>query len=364
MMGGWGILYEQNGKSELGHVRINATTGQYFDYKDLYKTNNNGEELGSGPVKIRDFQVSGGRGMYVIQRGGQGCVELDAYANKLKLQTSKAFIGGVPAGFAPVDMAFHAIADVLINEDGKVYSRFFNGALPFTVPFMSNPLTIPKGMLVSDIWDSWSTTSTFSIMYDKLNKRLLRYKTNTFSTGGGITIDTVPAPPTPYPVDFTPVQNLGNWEYVWGGTFNEISSSMDCAMILRNPADQQLYYETFNYLIGPTEKITPKKRILFAANPYITPNTKYVAIKPRNYLFFTSGSNNEKLYYYDAVSESIVKLYTEFNTRINVITASDDGNQIAVGLDDGSFILYDISNTTIVAGTPRELPPPLMAWAG
>ena len=356
---GWGLLYEQNGKSELGHVRVNTTTNQYFDYKDLYKTFNNGEELGSGPIKIRDYTVSGGRGMYVIQRGGQGCLDIEAYTLKKKLVTSNAFIGGMPANYAPVDMGFYPnVADLVANGDGNLYARFTNGSLPFTVPFMSTPLSIAKGMKIADIWDSWSSAaSTFVIMYDKLNKRLLRFKTNILTTGGGVTIDTLLAPvaATPYPVNYTSLQNFGDWEYVWGGTFNDATSTMDGALILKNPADNQLYYETFNYVIGPTEKLTPKKRILFAANPYVTPQSKFVAVKARSYLFFTSGTSNEKLYYYDAVSETIVKLYTQFSSRINVITASDDGNQIAVGLDDGTFVLYDISNATIVSGAPKEL---------
>jgi len=354
-MNGWGLLYEQNGKSELGHVRINTSTNQYFDYKDLYKTYNNGEELGSGPVKIRDYTISGGRGMYIIQRGGQGCIDIEAYTLKKKLVTSKSFLGGMPANFAPVDMGFYQnAADLVANDNGDLYARFTNGSLPFTVPFLSSPLTISNGLKVGDIWDSWSTTSTFAIMYDKLNKRLVRFKTNQLTTGGGVTIEPVPAPAAPYPVGYASWQNLGNWEYVWGGTFNDASGTMDGAMVLKNPTDQQYYYETFNYVLTG-DKVTPKKCILFAANPYITPQTKYVAIKARSYLFFTSGSNNEKLYYYDAISENIVNLYTQFSSRINVITASDDGSQIAVGLDDGTFALYDISNATIVSGVPKEL---------
>lgn len=352
---GWGVLYEKDGKSELGHVRI--TNGEYFDYTDLYKKNNNGAELGTGPVKIRDFAVRGGRGLFVIQRGGQGCVELDAANMKKMLVNSQAWTGGVPTNFTPTDMGFYSTSDFLVNNNGDLYSRAFNGALPYTVPFISSPVNIPRGIQITDIWDSFSGTSTFAMMYDKLNKRVLRMRTNVFVPNGGVTIDTLVLPTTPYPANYSPLQNLGNWEYVWGGTFNDINTSMDAAMLLRNPADQQLYYQTFNYTISGAgaEKLTPKSRILFPARQYITAATLYAPLKSRDYLFFTSGANNELLYYYDVRSESIVKLYTQFSSRINVITSSDDSNSIAVGLEDGTFVLFDVSNTQIIAGVSKEL---------
>lgn len=350
---GWGILYEKDGKSELGHVR-NANA-KFFDYKDLYKTYNKGEELGSGPVKLRDFTVRGGRGLYVLQRGGQGPVEMDASTLQKKLVASNAFIGGKPADFEPVDMAFFNTADLLVNANGNLYARFFNGALPFTVPWMSTPVTTKGGLKIGDIWDSWSRTSTFALMYDKLNKRVLKTRVNVFSTGGGITIDTLVRPSVPYPAEYTPLNNLGNWEYVWGGTFNDVSTSMDGAMLIRNPADHNLYYQTFNYIIAPAgEKLTPKERILFAGNAYTTITSKYVPLKSRDYLFFTGGTNDSKLYYYDAISKT-VKNYVGFGSRITALTASDDSQQIAVGLEDGTFILFDVSNATLLAGKSLEL---------
>lgn len=352
---GWGILYEKDGKSELGHVRI--TNGEYFDYTDLYKQNNNGAELGTGPVKIKDFAVRGGRGLFVMQRGGQGSVELDASNMKKMLLNSQAWTSGIPTGFTPTDMGFYSTSDFLVNNNGDLYSRAFNGALPYTVPFISTPVNIPRGIKIADIWDSFSGTSTFAMMYDKLNKRVLRMRTNIFVTNGGVTIDTLILPTTPYPANYTPPQNLGNWEYVWGGTFNDINTSMDAAMILRDPADQKLYYETFNYIIASTgaEKLTPKSRILFPAAPYITSSTLYAPLKSRDYLFFTSGADNDMLYYYDVKSESIVKLYTQFSSRINTITSADDSNSLAVGLEDGTFVLFDVSNAVIISGVSKEL---------
>lgn len=351
---GWGILYEKDGQSELGHVRV--ANNQYYDYKDLYKTFNKGEQLGSAPLKLRDYIVRGGRGMYILQRGGQGPVELDANTLQKKLVASQVFLGGVPSDFAPVDMAFFPTADLLVNQNGDLYARFFNGALAFTVPWMSTPITTKGGLKIADVWDSWSRTSTFALMYDKLNKRVMKTRVNAFSTGGGITIDTLVRPSVPYPANYTPLNNLGTWEYVWGGTFNDVNTSMDGAMLIRNPADQNLYYQTFNYMITSTEeRLTPKERILFPGNIYVSPTSKYVAIKGRDYLFFTGGAGNNQLYYFDITSRTVVKLYTSYSSRITALTSSDDSQQVAVGLEDGTFILYDISNATLIGGSSKEL---------
>ncbi|WEK37007.1 MAG: PKD-like family lipoprotein [Candidatus Pseudobacter hemicellulosilyticus] len=354
---GWGILYEKDNESELAHVRINGTS--FVDYKDLYKTYNNGESMGSAPVKIRDYAVSSGRGMYVLQRGGPGPLELDANGFSKKLVAKDAFTAGAPAGFEPVDMAFFGTADLLVNKDGTLYSRTFpSGALPFATPWFSTPVQYTRGLKISDIWDSWSRNATFSIMHDELNNRLL---TMSFNIGtnpsGGIPIRDIPAPVTPYPEEYSPLNNLGNWDYVWGGTFNDASGLMDGAMLLRSPADSKLYWQTFQIQVTGNNdaRVTPKTRVLFQGNNLVTDKSILKTVKTRGYLFFTAGADNKQLYYYDNISGQPVVKYTEFSSPITAIEPAEDGMTMAIGLEDGTFLIYDISNEVIISGVPKEL---------
>lgn len=355
---GWGILYEKDGKSELGHIRVAG--GQYFSYVDVYKKENGGEELGSQPFKIRDYPVQGGRGMFLIQYGGQGSVELDANSLRKKLVTSASFVSSQPAGFKPVDVGFYATADLIANENGDMYSRFFQNPIPFTTPWMTVPMQISKGMKVTDIWDSWSGNMAYAFMHDKLNNRVLYVRLDAPNVAGGIAVvDTMPltTPDTlKFPPNWANLNRMGSWEYIWGGTFLDGQYTAAGAMLLRNPIDQQVYLQMFNSRsANRILQWSPKSVGVFPGGSLLTQNTRFVALKSREYLFFTSGTTNNKLYYYDVKSGGAVKLYKEFDSPIKAITASDDSNQIAVGLESGTFILHDVTATSMINNTAPEL---------
>lgn len=353
---GWGILYEKDGESELAHVRV--TGNDYFDYTGLYKSFNDGESMGSDPVKIRDYYVTGGRGMYVLQNGGQGPIELDANTLKKKLVAKNVFTQGPPTDFKPVDIGFFPTTDFMVNHDGNVYARVLpQNALPYAIPWVSTPLYITGGLKVGDIWDTWTTMSGWGILYEKTGNRLLRLRTYVPNMGNpAIAIDTFPVPEVPYPANYSSLQRMGNWQYVWGGTFNDGWNFMDGALILRSPDDNNLYWQTFEFNSdGVFPKITPGTRIPFQGNSVVTAQSKFTAVKPRDYLFFTGGSNNNELWYYDTRTGAPVVKYVTTPSKITVITAHDNGNSIAVGLEDGTFIVYDISNQVIVDGVSKEL---------
>lgn len=354
---GWGLLYERDGASELGHVIL--YNDQYVDYYDIYQEYNDGEQLGSQPVRIQDYPVTGGRGMYVLQHGGQGSVELDAYSMRKQLVASESFTGAVPIDFAPVDFGFYNLmtTDLLVNQDGRVFSRSFaSGSPAYTYPWIGTPLTIAGGMEITDIWDSWSSTSGIALMYDRLNKRVLMTTTG-YTSGGALTIIQVPSPSQPYPDEYTPLDNLGDWEYRWGGTLSDQTLSTVGAMIIKNPTDQQYYFQTFQARTLPNT-ITPQgTRRLFSGSSLIREDTKFETIKSRNYIFFDSDN---ALYYYDNVTGE-TKHYITFNSKITALRTNDQGLAatlgliLAVGLEDGTFILYDISDPTLIAGQVSEL---------
>ncbi|HEY8388235.1 MAG TPA: PKD-like family lipoprotein, partial [Parasegetibacter sp.] len=351
---GWGVLYEKGGKSELAHIRV--TSGQYFDYVDVYKKENNNEEMGSQPVKIRDYPVQGGRGMFVIQHGGQGSMEMNAYTMKKAILTSNSFIGSVPPDFRPVDMGFFATADLIFNHNGDVYPRFFQNPIPFTVPWINVPMQISKGMKVTDFWDSWNGNMAYGFMHDKLNNRVLYVRLDAPNVTGGVAVvdtmpTTVPANPV-YPDGWVNLNDMGDAEYIWGGTFLDGQYTAVGAMLLRDPVDGKVYYQSFNSKsVNRLLEWSPKSRFPFLGEEYLTPQSKFVALKSREYLFFTGGPGNNKLYYFDVRSGSSVKFYNEYPSAINVITASDNSNELAVGLENGTVIIQDVSNTPMINGT-------------
>lgn len=359
---GWTLLYERNGASELGHVAL--YNGEYVNYYDLYQDYNDGEQMGSQPIRLQDYQVPGTgnlRGMYILQHGGQGSIELNSSSLRKQLVAAESFAGGVPTDFAPVDFGFYHLSrtNLLVNHDGRVFSRAYaSNAIAYTYSWTSTPMYISSGMEITDIWDSWGVFSRFALAYDKLNKRVLLVQSGVALTSvGGIAIDTLPQPSQPYPDEYTPPNNLGDWEYRWGGTFGDALNNMVGAMIIKNPQDQQFYYQSFQARVQPNT-ITPRgTRRLFSGSSLIREDSKFEAIKPREYIFFTSEN---ALYYYDAVTGE-TKQFTTFGSRITAIRANDFGTvanlntSLAVGLEDGTFILYDISDPALIAGQVNEL---------
>ncbi|RFS21698.1 hypothetical protein DVR12_13620 [Chitinophaga silvatica] len=352
---GWGFLYQDAaGNSEVGHINVNATTGAYVDYTDLYKKAN-GSPMGTQPFKLAPYIMRGTPGIFVMQKGTPGPLDLSGNDMKKKLIASQSFTRGAPDNFEPVDFATFASGDLFVNKNGDLYARFFNGAAVFTIPWMSSPVSIAKGMQITDIWDSWYKTTLTGMLYDRLNKRVVWVDGSRFFPGGGVVMDSLPQPVTPYPANYTSLHNLGSWDYVWGGTFNDAYGILKGGMLIKNPADQQIYYEDFNFNNSQGKgTLTPGKRIPFTGTSLVNSNSKYVAVKLRDYIVFSGGANNTNLYYFDAIAGTVTQ-YTSFGSSINSITCSDDSQQIAVALEEGAVIIYDISNETMLSGKPKEL---------
>jgi hypothetical protein len=352
---GWGVLYEKNGKSELAHIRV--TNNVFYDYTELYKTQNNGEEMGSAPVKMKDYPVTGGRGMFVIQNGGQGSIELNAYDMKKQLVTKNVFTGGAPENLAPVDMGFFATSDLLVNGDGNVYARFFVNPIAYTTPWMNIPMQAQGGMKISDIWDTWAGSTTFIFMHDKLNNRILKVTLDASNiTGGVAAVDTLPKPKTPLPDTHVNLNKLGNWQYIWGGTFNDAGYAANGAILLKNPVGGEIRFQTFSYKSeNRVQGWTPLVNIPFTGQSVVTGKSIYTAIKTRDYLFFSGGAANNQLYYFDTRTGAAVTLYAQLSSPITAITQNDASTEVAVGLEDGTVIIYDISNAVIISGVSKEL---------
>lgn len=355
---GWSILYEQGGKSEIAHIRV--TNGEYFDYTGLYGKANNGEELGSEPYRIKDYPVPGGRATAIIQQGGQGSVKLDGLTMEKRLVTKDAFVGGPPAGLAPINMASYATSAILLNEDGKVYPRFWTGnPIAFTVPWLGIPMQVEKGMKIREIWDTWSGATTYAFMYDELNNRILYIRLDAPNTTGGVAaIDTLPSPiaSAPYPPDHVNPNDMGDWVYVWGGTFNDAMYNGTGAILMKEPNSSKMFLQTFGFqMVNRVPNLSAQQRWEFTGSHLVNANSKYVAIKSRNYLFFSGGPNNSEVYYFDLVTGGTSKLYASVGSSVTTLRQSDNSLELAVGLENGTVIIYDISQPILNAGNSEEL---------
>lgn len=352
---GFTILYEKNGESEIGHIWIDGS--EYIDHLDMYKKLNNDESLGSDPTSIREFEVGGTEsGVFVLQNGGQGSVELDGATFKKKLTVKEAFKNSLPANFNPKSVAMLRTADYLLNADGKMYCRFFLDPIPFTMPWFKDPVEYPGGIKIGSMWNGWTKSNSSAIVYDEMHNRLLELQ----SENSGAKIAEIPDadPWTPYPPDYPPLNNFGSHEYVWGGATMDVTGFKEGLVLLRDPNDHKIYTHSFQLYSGFFSSLQPGNRMLFPANDIITPASKFYTIVNKGFLLFTAGANNDMLYYYDCVTGLPHKLYGQMGSSITAIAGNMDTYNtatIAVGLQNGTTVFYEFSNETILSGQSKEL---------
>ena len=111
---GWMLLYEKNDESEIGFISFKKV-GSVIEYKpsyDLYRASNSNENLGKNPVKlVQHFASSSGPDeILVIQRGGQGNVELNGRSFVKEILMNQEFLDGkLPDDFQPVDVTLSLI---------------------------------------------------------------------------------------------------------------------------------------------------------------------------------------------------------------------------------------------------------------
>lgn len=354
---GWGILYEIEGKSEIAHLGLVAN--EYTLFTDLYQKYNDGEVLGSRPYRIKEYLIRGGRAMAVIQGGGQGSVELDPMTNKKYTVTKESFIGGVPANLEPINMGSYITSALLLNADGTLYPRYFpNPILPLAAPWLNQPLQIEKGMKIRDLWDTQAARTRFNFMYDELNHRILYVRLGGGNEDAGVIfIDELPDPllNTPYPPDHVNPRDLGEWKYIWGGTFAEVNYNAEGAVLMMHPTSGEMYLQMFGYQMPATvPTLTPLSRNRFTGESLVDEASIYVAAKSRGYLFFSGGPDNRNLYYFDVRNGGPSKLYGEFSSRITALRQSDNSLELAVGFENGSISLLDISDPALITGTIHE----------
>lgn len=368
---GWALLCSQNGKSEIAHITpVNVETEggeiitEYRVFKNIYKAQNNNEELGSNPVKLVQHWASLSSELLVIQHGGQGSVELNGAHLTKELTIKQEFVNEVlPANFAPRDIVYLDYVHFIWNGDGKLYSRLVEAPLEgfHQSAFNNIPIYVEKGMRVDDIIFSAYPTTDFVLLYDGLNKRLIPYGTRTASNSGNLGELIFKGT---YPPGFTPFDNFGDMKLIYGSSYNDASSTLrgnsaDFSMILKNPANGKYYWQTFNILFKkPTFTATipsDKAVIEFPGGNLISPKSKFWLLKTRSYLFFTAGENNDKLYYYD-IKKNSVHLYKDFaGLEISAMHPNRGFTEMGVGLKNGTFTLFDITDATFISGQPRVI---------
>lgn len=180
---GWVILSENaDGSSALSFIHF--TTREL--YPDIYKTLYPDNPLGSAPYRLEFHSIPSADQILVMQRGGDGLVELDGENFRKVIRTEEEFIGEQypeeEGGFDVIQAVYtHRGPDFLLTKNGHIYDRLStptgSTAVFQAAHYSTEPFTHREGEAKFTYLPF--PANSFQFMFDNLNKRWLGYYNTT-----------------------------------------------------------------------------------------------------------------------------------------------------------------------------------------
>lgn len=368
---GWMVLYEEEGKASLDYIRTdrkwNSEVGGwdpvYIDYPHVYKTANR-EELGGKPIRLVEHwsEASGIHSeILVIQQGGQGSVEIDGNTLLKVVTTQQEFIDEMlPPDFLPQQAVYMANNSYLVDVHGNMYGRkYFTPNDYHSGLYDQTPIYFSRGLSVGQLIPTVYMRTWFMLLWDQQNRRYLRLKDSPYFSDESGELEELPD------IDQKGYSQLNDMkmDLVYSDFYIQGHTSQQSAFfsILRDGNryvmqdfeimdDYSDYFITINY-----EEEFPGGYLLNGEN-------LIDQLPRRSYVFLTGGTNQSILYYYDKSTRKI-QVYHDFKgTRITALRHSIDrqgatNNHMAVGLENGEFYIFDITDAVLAAGTSKILYP-------
>ena len=353
---GWLILSEKDGNTSISYIRPKEQEKDgkaeytFEEFPDAY-FKNTGVILGKSPVKLMEhwcFNYSV-MGEVLVLNGEGDCVELDGGALTKKVAVKQEFIGeAYPRGFKAKDATFSFNNSYLISEDGKMYSRKSEDVGNYhTGLYGQEPVYVADSLSIKFAIPAKFMNAYHMLVYDGYNRRLIWIAYDTYQPGK--------INPLVYAADpkFTNLGDMGDKDLVYCGYY-KVSDFATSGYFALLKSDAGQYYvrdfKLYSYIFSAM--VTDNYEMEFPGASLIKPDSKFLSLPLRKYFFLSSG---DVLYYYDkATLEKAPKRYVGFDgVRITSIQSNKDNNQIAVGLENGKFYIYDITDKSLAGGEPQ-----------
>ncbi|MCM1503213.1 MAG: PKD-like family lipoprotein [Bacteroidales bacterium] len=396
---GWALLYEKDGRSDLGYLQIDPNTGEYVYHEDVYSKSNSGKTLAAGVKEMTSHMYDSSPqlfGLSIIQPGEEGPVELDihnmspiGYLNREFTSEEKDY------GIRNAAYMYGYVAAA--TEDGSLYIREDQKYTIYVVPhsgiFPSYPVTVDGGLKIGH----WINTMGLSCMsnmffdvmlaYDELNSRCVRIQ--------GLKI--TPFDETFYGNSVEPHRNDCGWdgynEYtdiVYPDHYNlsdydvismngggyDIGTwgtpSLSVIMLLRRKSDGKYFFYTFRYFdVWGSVDVDLDLFFPLPDDIDIDPETMIT----RNHLggtdniFYFTDRGNRNVYYLNAIYGTLNKVYSS-SSAITAIGQGEIQNMYAaygasdytlyyenfvVATEDGDVKVLKMDDIARASGKPEVL---------
>ena len=361
---GWVILSEQSdGNSALSFVHMTT----FDSYPDIYKTLYPNDPLGSEPYRLAFHGIAKSDQILVMQRGGDGLVELNGSNFQKVSRTEEEFIGErypkEDGGFKPAYVAYtHKGPELLLTENGNIYDRItpyisssssarFQSTFYSIVPFMHSAGNAEFTRF------TFPASHNYLLMFDNKNKRWLAYYNTTsipyaipaFKKGTGW--------PESEVFDFCSGMS-DDVELIYAETFNE--SGNNCSLLNVFRKEGAYYTSRSNMTMSTTNhSITVNNQGQRTFAPAVDQSSEFCLMRGSGtsyaadpHLFFNIG---KKVYFYHWDTDQTY-LYKDFGAETNppagnLVCMLQNGNatQIAFAFSDGHFFICDAAKNTLTA---------------
>ena len=370
------ILSEKDGKSLLTFARESYDEDNNLYWKimeDVYKCEND-EELGSEPLFFRKHSanVSNSAGhMTIFQNGGQGSVDLEIMSMKKDILLKDAFSGQTyPEGYQPKDADFLGWVHLIMNEDGKIYSKVKEtNDLYQSGYYIHSPLLFENKEIRADRFvPVRGSSKNFTLLHEvgtsevPENRLIIVYgnkEANFYDVNLAGKIVAFPEPEEGWPVGFVPLTDMGDNELLhavftqgsrtaWG-----LGTHPDYHLFLKTPEGKYLYqyaalsedYTTQELYWAYDEPDDPLRVMELPQPPVPLEDCKMTALTSTQnlYLFFAHGQD---IYYMSLdTPEDGLRHYYTCKSNVVVMDGQDyQGNYLMVGLEDGSLLVLNVQN--------------------
>ena len=358
---GWLILSENDDKSSsLSFVHMTS----FESYPDIYKSLYPNDPLGSEPYRMEFHAISKTDQILVMQKGGDGLVEIDGSNLQKVIRTENEFIGeqypDEDGGFNPVRVAYtHKGPELLLTDKGNIYDRItpstatvssakFQSAMYSTVPFshVAGPAKFT--------YFTFPGACNYQLMFDDLNKRWLAYY-NTTTIPKAIPELIANYGDKPEVFDFC--TGMGSdVDLVYAESFNEATNRCALFNVLKQNGTYYVAQSLMN-LSTTNYSITVSSADQRVFTPAVDDQSRYCLMRGSGtsyaadpHLFYSIG---KKVYFYHWDTDRSY-LYKDFSTGTNapsgeLVSILQNGNatQVAFAFSDGHFYICDANKTTL-----------------
>ena len=361
--GDWLVLSENGNDTKLSFVKkkgksVNGQSILYYEvHDDLYKELN-GEDIPGKPRRIRYSQ-----GRNISESNGSATIITDQVVYELNNENflkaydvKERFEGGVPADFSAVDVYHSGRGSYLAMEDGRLYRRVMSSDWlggkyvnePYSVDNKGNKVTW-FGMGGLSVW------SSISPCYDEQNRRVLMIQTNPsysiIPVKASYDESALPAWNMPEGTEVLYLAEMKNID------FGYFSMNRLFTMVYNQGGKTYLSDFVVNYYTLQcinTDGLWEKDRII-KPMPFpggdLDKDSRFITTIL--YQMGTTGmvilyTKDNELRYINKNSKSDY-LLLQFDAKITTLrltTYNVNSGQVAVGLENGEFMMADISSLT------------------